>query len=420
MPRREIEGDWVMGWPDRKRFRFVAGKDQEGRIIHARSPYFELEGLITPTDAYYIVAQLEVPEPVHPEDYTFEISGEVDTPITYTLDDLRLLPGHTVRAVTECAGDDTEFWDYLESRTKGGNLPKASRRVSGEGEDINWRDMVARGEIDLDESRALVPSTCLVSGGEWTGIRLSEVLNRAGVKDTAVAIRVEGFDRGRPDPSLIYRAAGHSDFEVVDPGVINYDKGLPIEKAMESDTILAWAHNGEFLTHIHGAPLRMVVPGWAGNWWVKWIHKIEVMDHMPNCYHQTQYFVSGKSPDDPNKVMMTALGVKTVITEPRDEESPLPKGRYPIRGLAWSGEGRMERVEVSTDGGETWNDAHLEDHGDRYLWRRWSYPWEASKSGHYVLMARGTDEKGRRQPVTEWNYQRKHFDGIVPVDIEIE
>ena len=71
MPRREIEGDWVMGWPDRKRYRFVSGKDQEGRIIHSRSPYFELEGLITPTDAYYIVAQLQVPEPVHPEDYTF-------------------------------------------------------------------------------------------------------------------------------------------------------------------------------------------------------------------------------------------------------------------------------------------------------------------------------------------------------------
>ena len=80
----------------------------------------------------------------------------------------------------------------------------------------------------------------------------------------------------------------------------------------------------------------------------------------------------------------------------------------------------MERVEVSTDGGETWNDAYIEDHGDRYLWRRWSYPWDASEAGHYVLMARGTDENGRQQPVTEWNYQRKHFDGIVPVDIEIE
>lgn len=79
----------------------------------------------------------------------------------------------------------------------------------------------------------------------------------------------------------------------------------------------------------------------------------------------------------------------------------------------------MVRVEVSTDNGETWNDAHIEEHADRYLWRRWSCPWDA-RPGHHTLMARGTDEKGRRQPVTEWNFQRKHFDGIVPVDIEIE
>jgi hypothetical protein len=111
------------------------------------------------------VAQLQVPEPVHPEDYTFEIFGEVETPVIFSLNDLRLQPGHTVRAVTECAGDDTEFWDYLESRAKGGNMPKPSRQLSSEGEDINWRDMVAKGEIDLDEPRALVPSTCLASGG---------------------------------------------------------------------------------------------------------------------------------------------------------------------------------------------------------------------------------------------------------------
>ena len=419
MPRREIEGDWVMGWPDRKRYRLAPSKDQEGRTIHARTPFLELEGLITPTDAYYIVAQLQMPEPVHPEDYTFEIFGEVENPMTYTLEDLRKLPGHTVRAVTECAGDDTEFWDYLESRKKGGNIPKPSRHVREDVEGVDWHGMADNDDLDMEELNSLIPATCIVSGGEWTGTRLGEVLNRAGVKDSAVAIRVEGFDMGRPDPTIQYRSVGRTDFEVHDPGIIDYDKGLPIEKAMDPETILAWAHNVEYMTHVHGAPVRMVVPGWAGNWWVKWIHKIEVMDHMPDCYHQTHYFVSGKGPDDPNKEMMTALGVKTVITEPLEEESPLPKGSYAIRGLAWSGEGAMVRVEVSIDNGETWNDAHIEEHADRFLWRRWSYLWEATP-GHHTLMARGTDEKGRKQPVTEWNFQRKHFDGIVPVDIEIE
>lgn len=419
MPRKAIEGDWVMGWPDRKRYRLSPGKDREGRTISGRTPFLQHEGLLTPTDAYYVVAQLQMPDPVHPDDYSFEIFGEVERPATYSLGDLRKLPGHTVRAVTECAGNDTAFWDYLDSRAKGGNMPKPLLEASEDVERPDWRGLAAKG-IAIEELKATIPSTCLVSGGEWTGVPLREVLARAGVKRTAVAVRLEGFDTGRPDPTVQYLSAGRNDFEVHDPGVINYDKGLPIAKAMDRQTILAWAHNGEWLTHVHGAPVRLVVPGWAGNWWVKWIHKIEVMDRMPDCYHQTYYFVSGKGPDDPDKKPMTALGVKTVITEPRDEDSPLPRGSHVIRGLAWSGEGAMARVEVSTDGGATWHDAHVEEHADRYLWRRFSYLWEVGEAGRYTLMSRGTDEQGRRQPVTEWNFQNKHFDGIVPVDVVIE
>ena len=109
MPKREVEGDWVFGWPDRKRATVIAGKDAEGRVINGRAPLVDLEGLITPTDAYYIVNQLEVPEPVHPSDWTLEIGGCVERRLTLTLDDLRRLPGRTVRAVTECAGNDAEI-----------------------------------------------------------------------------------------------------------------------------------------------------------------------------------------------------------------------------------------------------------------------------------------------------------------------
>lgn len=419
MPRKEIEGDWVFGWPDRKRHLVSASKDQEDRVIHGRTPFLELEGLITPTDASYIIAQLEMPDPVHPSDYSFEIFGEVENPGTYTLEELRRFPGRTVRAVAECAGNDTDFWDYLQSREKGGNLPKPTY-ILEDGKGMTWRGRADQENFNMEDVAGLNPSTCFMSGGEWTGVPLKKLLEAAGVKKSAVAIRVEGFDEGRPDPTTQYLSVGRADFEVFDPGVINYDKGLPIEKALDSETILAWAHNGEWLTHVHGAPVRMVVPGWAGNWWVKWISKIEVMDHMPDCYHQTHYFVSGKSPDDPDKRPMTALGVKTVITEPRDDDSPLERGIHVIRGLAWSGEGAITRVEVSTDAGKTWQVAHIEEHGDRFLWRRFSIVWNVCQPGEYTLMARGTDEKGRQQPVTEWNFQRKHFDGIVPVDITIE
>lgn len=416
---KEIKGDWVFGWPDRKRPRPEFYKDTDGRVVGSRSPFLELEGLITPTDSAFVNAQVQMPEPVHPEEYSFSICGEVENPMEYSLEDVRKLPGRTVRAVIECAGNDADFFNYLQDGATG---PKPSFELS-EQDGIHWRLSGKKREEPIGDAATLlktIPSTCMLSGGEWTGVPFAEILKRAGIKPSAVAVRLEGWDRGRPDPILLYRSAARTDFQPFDPGVINYDKGLPIEKAMHPDTILAWAHNGEYLQHVHGAPLRLVVPGWAGNWWVKWIQKVEVMDRMPDCYHQTHYFVSGKSPDDPDKKMMTALGVKSVITEPRDEDSPLQVGEYAIRGLAWSGEGEITRVEVSLDGGATWQDAHIEYSPDRWLWKRWSLLWQADRPGQYTIMARATDERGRTQPQTEWNFLRKHFDGIVPMHLTVE
>lgn len=414
MPQREIEGDWVFGWPDRKRPGLLEGKDGQGRVIFGRTPVLHLEGLLTPVDSYYVVAQLQMPEPIHPDDWVLSIGGEVERPFELTLDELRKFPGRTVRAVTECAGNDAKFFNYLKD---GGKKP--SRASSQDMEAIT--KLMERGEKpSIQELSEASPSTGYLSGGEFTGVALAEVLKKVGLKSNAVSVRAEGFDQGRPDPTIQYLSAGRTDIEVVDPGVINYDKGLPLDKALHPDTILAWAHNGEYLNHVHGAPVRLVVPGWSGNWWVKWLHKLEVMDHIPDCYYQTQYFVFADSPEDPNREMCTAMGVKSIITEPIDEDSPLPRGSHAIRGLAWSGCGMITRVEVSVDGGQTWHDAHVEEPAEKWLWRRWSYRWEVNEPGHYQLMARATDEEGRSQPQTKWNYQRKHFDGIVPVDVDVE
>jgi len=260
MPRREIEGDWFLGWADRKRLKLSASKDQHDRVINGRTPFLEQEGLITPTDATHVVAQLQIPEPVHPDDYSFEVFGEVDEPATYSLADLRRLPGHTVRAVIECAGNDTSFWDYLKGRDEGLRRPKPSYEI-GEGGSMDWRGTADKPDFDVDAIVGAPPLTCYLSGGEWTGVRLRDVLRRTGITSRAVAVRLEGFDEGRPDPTVQYLSVGRSDYAIYDPGVIKYDKGLPIEKALDADTILAWAHNGEWLTHVHGAPLRLVVPG---------------------------------------------------------------------------------------------------------------------------------------------------------------
>src|SRR6185295_3734753 len=102
MSRPELEGDWVMGWPDRKRPTLIAGKDSQGRVINGRAPITQLEG----------------PDPIHPDDWTLRIEGEVERPLEMSLKDLQKLPGRTVRAVTECAGNDAGFFDYLQKGVK--------------------------------------------------------------------------------------------------------------------------------------------------------------------------------------------------------------------------------------------------------------------------------------------------------------
>lgn len=413
MPKRELEGDWVLGWPDRKRPTITPGKDAEGRVINGRAPVTELEGLITPTEAYYIVNQLEVAEPVHPDDWSLSVSGAIERPIELSFEELRRLPGRTVRAVTECAGNDAGYFDYLMKGAK-----KPSR--------INQQDMQKRAEQrvagDLpsnEEISSESTTTCAVSAGEFTGVPLAEILKRAGVRADAVCVRAEGFDRGRPDTSVIYRSVGTRNFEIPDPGVIHYEKALPLAKALDPDTLVAWAQNGEFLWHIHGAPARLIVPGWSGNWWVKWLHKIEVMTTVPRPFYQTEYFVYGESAADPVKPPIEAMGVRCIITEPLDEDSPLARGTHMVRGRAWSGKGAIARVEVSVDAGRTWTDAHIEEPREKWLWVRWSYLWQADQAGEYRIMARATDEAGRVQPQIPWNFQRKHFDGIVPTDVTV-
>lgn len=414
MARPEVEGDWVMGWPDRKRPALIPGKDAEGRVINGRSPLTEIEGLTTPTDAYYIVNQLEVPEPIHPDDWVLSIGGEVDHPLELSLSDLRKLPGRTVRAVTECAGNDAGFFDYV---LKGGRKPSR----------INQQDMqkrLKRGDADQPPSTEQISgeatTTCAVSAGEFTGVPLAEVLTKAGIKPGAVSVLLQGMDRGQPDLAVQYRSVGHSDFQPIDPGVINFEKALPLDKALDPDTLLVWAMNGEYLLHLHGAPVRAVVPGWSGNWWVKWLQKLDVLRHTPELYYQNQYFVYGQSPDDPAKIPLTAMGVRCLITDPLDEDSPLKRGTHKIVGRAWSGMGAITRVEVSVDGGKTWHDAHREHPREKWLWVRWSWLWNADQPGPHQIMARATDETGRIQPQIPWNYQRKNFDGIVPTTVTIE
>lgn len=380
MARREIEGEWIQGWPERRRSQTLSRKDEQGRLVHQRTPYWEQQGPLTPTDMRYLVAQLQTPDPADPAEWSLNVGGLVQRSLRLTLDDLQALPGHTVRMVHECSGSDAQFFEPYE-------YEQPTR-------------------YDLSK-----PHTGAASAGEFTGVSLATLLAEVGVHPTATALLAGGFDRGTPGE---WAAGGARAV----PEEINYEKALPLAKALHPDTMLAWGLNGEYLRHVHGGPLRLIVPGWSGNWSVKWLERLELLREMPHLYYQDEYFFYAESINDEQRVPITSMGVRCVITDPIDGDDALPAGKVSIHGLAWSGEGAITAVEVSVDG-ENWDPAELVALTDRWLWRRWTYRRDLP-AGTYTVMARATDEAGRTQPQTPWNMLRKNYDGIWPMTVRVE
>ena len=376
------EPDTFLGWPTKSiKPTTVSGK--EGRVEKIRTPVMDLEGLLTPTELVYVVQHFGPPQPVKAQDWSLKVHGEVKRPLELSYDDVRRFPGRTVRTVMECSGSDADFFPYFK-----GEKPRPSR----------------------------TNECMIISASEWTGTPLAAVLNEAGLTGKAAYVRAEGWDKGVPTSVTPTTKGLPAD---VDP--FYYDKGLPLEKALHPDTILAWAQNGKLLEHLHGSPLRLVVPGWNGNWSVKWLTQLEVMDHMPDCFYHWQFYYYGDSADDPNKELITTIPVKSMVTTPKDDDATWPRGAHVLRGYAWSGGGAITSVDVSTDGGETWTAAYLEEPRERYMWVRWSYLWDIQKSGKYTIMSRAKDEVGRiqsREP--RYNFMEKNFNAIVGNDVTIQ
>lgn len=368
------EGTWN-GWPSRNVAQPKTLLDDQGRIVRVRTPVMDLEGNLTPTHLFYTVQHFAVPEPMHHHDWRVSIDGEVHNPVTLTYEDIRRLPARTVRTVMECSGSDANFFEFFK-----GEGPRPIRAEEG----------------------------MILSAGEFTGVPLATVLAKAGLNHKAAHVRVEGWDLGvpaqaRPETEPFY-----------------YDKGLPLEKALHPDTILAWAHNGELLEHLHGAPIRLLVPGWSGNWSVKWVQRIEVTAEPPDCWYHWQFYYYGNSPEDTNKELITTIGVRSLVTFPRDDQTTLSRGTHVIRGRAWSGAGAIANVEVSVDGGVTWQVAHIEPPREPWFWVRWSFVWDA-RPGQYHIMSRATDEVGRVEPSTpRYNNMRKNFSAVVGVDVSVQ
>jgi DMSO/TMAO reductase YedYZ molybdopterin-dependent catalytic subunit len=319
------------------------------------APPKALQEEIVPNDLFYVRNHwTDCPE-IDVNTYQLKVDGEVERTLSLSYEDLKSLPQKRFQVTFECCGNSPvpEYW------TKSLRISSVMEGIKGHG---------------------------IMGNAEWAGISLKDVLEKAGVKDSAVEVMFEGADHG-PD-------------EVVgDPAEITYERSLPIAKALHPDTLLAYEMNGEPLPTMHGYPLRLLVSGWYGMNSVKWLVGIHVLDHKFEGFYMTDRYMTMNEPGNPVPYRYyTKLQVKSIITNPLPGEI-IPANGYNLAGAAWSGEEDVAKVEISTDGGQTWGQVDTLHPRTGYSWYRWEHYWDPPGEGDYTIMCRATNIDGVTQPM---------------------
>jgi DMSO/TMAO reductase YedYZ molybdopterin-dependent catalytic subunit len=299
-----------------------------------------------PTARFYVRNHFRAPL-IDASAWRLEVSGLVARPVALSLRELTRMPSETPVVTLECAGNGRSAL----------NPP-----VDGE----TW-------------------GLGAVSTAEWTGVPLAEILDRAGVLPGAGEIVFRGADRGTVE--------GH-------PGLVHFERSLPLDAARDSQAVLAYAMNGDALPLQHGYPVRLVVPGWYGVASVKWLLAIKLADRPFDGYFQTTKYCyeTDGTPREP----VTQQRVRALITDPREGEG-LPPGDITVRGVAWSGTAPIARVEVSINN-DSWQQARLIGDRHRHSWQWWELLTNLGQPGTHSIRARATDLAGRTQPAQpQWN-----------------
>jgi DMSO/TMAO reductase YedYZ molybdopterin-dependent catalytic subunit len=316
--------------------------------LAARNHGMPLESLrwdITPPGLHYLLIHYDIPA-IDPDTFELVIDGLVDKSLSLDLDALRSRPQISSVVTLECAGN--------------GRAQLLPRPVSQP-----W----------LTEA---------VGTARWTGTPLSSLLHEAGVADGAVDVIFTGADHG------IER--GHEQ---------DYQRALPLAEAMGDGVMLAYEMNGALLPPQHGAPLRLIVPGWYGMAHVKWLRRITVVAEPFDGFQMRAYRLRD-SPDDPG-IPLTRMEPRALLIPPgypdfMSRRRFVRSGEVLIEGRAWSGWGEVTAVQISVDGGDMWEFVDLDPGLDSYGWARWSWTWRA-EPGSYLLSARASDASGRTQPL---------------------
>lgn len=330
------------------------------RPINAETPAHLLDDDVTPTDRHFIRNNGGLPDSTDPAGWTVRIDGEVANPLELSIDDLKsrfAVVSYPLQI--ECGGNGRA----------GFNPPARGNQ---------W-------------------TVGAVGNSRWTGVRLVDVLEAAGVKPSAVYTGHYGADphlSGDPDKNSISR-------------------GLPIEKAMDPYTLLAFEQNDGPISVYNGAPLRIVAPGYPGSTSQKWLTRIWVRDRVHDgekmggmSYRLPAYPVApGAEVPEEDMVIMEAMPVKSLITAPADGATLEAGTRsLAVRGHAWVGEGFVTAVDVTADFGASWQRADLQPPPNPYSWQRWSTVVPLPTHGYYEIWSRATDSAGREQPFAiAWN-----------------
>lgn len=317
-----------------------------------------LDAPLTPPDAFFVRNNGTMPDTGAAVDWRLTVSGEVLRPLSLSVADLqREFPVVSVIAVLECAGNGRAF---------------LSPPVSG----AQWR-------------------LGAVGCARWTGVRMRDVLEHAGLTTAAV-----------------YTAHHSPDRSLTAPDKEALSRGIPIAKALAPETLLAFSMNDEPLPALHGGPLRVVVPGYPGSAWQKWLDRLDVRDreHDGEKMGGTDYRlplrpVAPGEPLDPAAfAVITDMPVKSLITRPAASFAHPAGTPLAIEGWAWSGAVPVAAVRVSADGGKTWVEAALAPAEDAFAWRRFSAAVSLTQ-GAVTLVAQARDVAGRVQPLdaAPWN-----------------
>lgn len=343
------------------------------------TPLDELNGsLYTPNQLFFIRSHMGPPPSINVPAWRLTLDGLVEKPLKLSLADLKKMPKVEVPAVLQCAGNGRFLY--------GDAFPAASHPAGAQ-----WQ----YGGV---------------GNAKWAGVRVRDLLHAARLKPQARFATNFGLDNPllRTTPKFI--------------------RGIELEKLLDEDTILAYEMNGESLGYYHGAPVRLIVGGWAGDHWVKWFSSMTITDAITPAFWTS---VGYRYPDKLGKPgvgvkptlehPVTALNVKSLITAPNGG-AKLVKGQpVVVSGVAWSGDGAYAtRVDVSTDGAKTWMPAVLGASPGKYAWRFFTHRFVPKRSGPLSIMARATDNRGATQSKTSaWNPGGYLWNGIHTVSVEV-